>query len=125
MGAATVAVAPHVPTALLLLVVFCACELEEIEDDNQFAIWCLVLDSLVSLQLQPLPTLMLLLSSPYRASSSSTSIAASIINTTTTFTIAIAPISILQLPVIVASVIPYVDTLLSSLRQQPCLLATT
>ncbi|RWW12883.1 hypothetical protein GW17_00023438 [Ensete ventricosum] len=75
-----------------------------------------------SLQPRPLPTLTLSLSSPYRASSLSTMVTASVINVVASFAIISTPITTLPLPVIVPSIISYVDLLPSNLRQQPSLL---
>ncbi|RWW45275.1 hypothetical protein BHE74_00048892, partial [Ensete ventricosum] len=75
----------------------------------------LVLDSIGSLQPQPLPMSTLSLPSPYHACSPSTPATTSIINTASSFAIA-APISTLLLLVTIASTIPYTDMLPSSLR---------
>ncbi|RWW79402.1 hypothetical protein BHE74_00012313, partial [Ensete ventricosum] len=78
-----------------------------------------------SLQPRPLPTPTLSLSSPYRASSLSTMVAASVINVVASFAIVSTPITTLSLPVIVPSIISYVDLLPSNLRQQPSLLVVS
>ncbi|RRT53459.1 hypothetical protein B296_00019845 [Ensete ventricosum] len=76
--------------------------------------------------LRPLPPpLPFLHRHTFRASSSLTLAVVSVINVVASFAVAAAPISMLPLPVTIASVVPYANLLSSSLRQQTSFLTAT